>query len=78
MKHTIIECDLCGGRIFKDGYLKMEEGALRIRARQLKYLERHVGHGIYRRYPTWKRRKYHICPGCVRKIKQYCSGGDNG
>lgn len=72
MKHTIITCDLCDGRIYKDGYFRTEKGALCIRARQLERLERHTGHGIYRTYAEWKRRKYYICPKCVEKLKGYC------
>lgn len=75
MKYTIIACDLCGGRIYNADYLHPGEGALNIRARQLEYIERHMGHGIYRLYPEWKRQKYHICPKCVAKIKEYCSEG---
>lgn len=75
MKHTIICCDLCNGRIYKDGYFKCEEGAIAIRAKEV---EKICGTddmlGIVT-YATWKRRKYHICPKCVDKIKELCKGG---
>ena len=75
MKHTIITCDLCNGRIYKDGYFKTEEGAISIRARELTWLDRveDMGHIVV--FPAWKRRKYHICPKCVDKIKKVCKGG---
>lgn len=75
MKHTIIACDLCGGRIYKDGYFQTEEGAIAVRARELKWVDRVEDMGRIVVFPAWKRKKYHICPKCVGKIKEYCSGG---
>ena len=74
MKHTIISCDLCNGRIYKDGYFKTEEGAIAISARELTWVDRveDMGHIVV--FPAWKRRKYHICPKCVEKLKQICKG----
>lgn len=75
MKHTIIACDLCNGRIYKDGYFKTEEGAISIRAKELRRIyqvDDVLGVVIY---STWKRKKYHICPKCVDKIKEICKGG---
>lgn len=70
MKSTIINCDLCGGRILKDGYFKFERGAIVLRGKELvpfvvEYEERV-------KYSTWKRRKFHICPNCVEYLKKYC------
>lgn len=74
MKHTIIICDLCGGRIYKDGWFSIEEGAIAIRAKELeKMTGMDFAPGTI--YSQWKRKKYHICPKCVQKIKEYCSGG---
>lgn len=75
MKHTIICCDLCNGRIYKDGYFKCEEGAISIRAKELRRFYDTDGMlGVFT-YSTWKRRKYHICPKFVDKIKEVCKGG---
>ena len=76
MKHTIIACDLCGGRIYKDGYFHTEEGAVSIRARELMWLDRVEDIGRIVVFPSWKRSKYHICPKCVNKIKVLCK--ENG
>lgn len=73
MKHTIITCDLCGGRIYKDGWFGIEKGAIAIRAKELEK-ERDFEFAPHTIYSDWKRRKYHICPQCVEKIKDYCKG----
>lgn len=75
MKHTIIACDLCDGRIYKDGYFHTKEGAISVRARELLWIDRIVDMGRIVVFPKWKRRKYHICPKCVEKIKAICKGG---
>ena len=74
MKHTIITCDLCNGRIYRDGYFQTEEGAIAIRARELMWLDRAEDMERIVVFPKWKRRKYHICPKCVDKIKMICKG----
>lgn len=65
MKCTIINCDMCGCRIYKNGHFRVERGVVTVRARALKWF------GYCHK---WKRQKYHICPQCVDKIKEYCSG----
>ena len=72
MKHTIILCDLCGNRIFRDGWfnLGIANGALKLNARELKVWE--TGGTII--YDGWKRCKYHICKHCVEKVKKICEG----
>ena len=74
MKHTIIVCDLCGDRIFRiDGYAnKLQEGSLRITARQLKFIDSEFDAKVV--YAQWKRRKFHICRKCVQKIRDICLG----
>lgn len=69
MKHTIICCDLCNGRIYKDGWL-FNKGAVTFRLKELKVDDDYLP--IV--YPGWKRRKIHICPKCVEKIKKICKG----
>lgn len=69
MKCTIINCDMCGCRIYKNGWFRIEEGAVTITAKTLEKIGGEVvGLG-------WKRRKYHICPQCVERVKGFCSGG---
>lgn len=70
-KYAIIMCDLCGSRIYRDGYFRSEEGSISIRARELRWVDR-LDAVVF---PSWKRRKYHICPKCVGKIQEYCCGG---
>ena len=75
MKHTIIECDLCGGRIYKDEWYVLD-GAVMIRAKELKFFSKTLLEaGSPMIYPCWKRTKYHICPKCVKKIRTMCNGG---
>lgn len=73
MKCTIINCDMCGGRIYKDGWFAIKKGAIILRAKELRELT-----GYDFNASGWKRQEYHICPKCVEKIKEYCSGGANG
>lgn len=74
-KHTIICCDLCGDRIYRDGW-KVGKGAITFRAKELHLkldgLTRELS-PIF--YPGWVRTRYHICPKCVEKIKTLCKGG---
>lgn len=74
MKYAIIICDLCGGRIYKDGWFAMGEGAISIRAKELEKV-RDMEFDRNTIYSQWKRTKYHICPKCVGKIKEICKGG---
>lgn len=70
MKHTIICCDLCKGRIYKDRFFKTEEGAVAIKARELRWLnDMDLGD-----FPAWVRCEYHICPKCVERLKKICGG----
>lgn len=73
MKHTIIECDLCNGRIYKNGLI-LENGAVRLRAKELNEVTEWLA-DIPVTYSGWKRRTYYICPVCVEKIKRICKGG---
>lgn len=70
MKHTIITCDLCNSRIYKDGWFLLEHGAISISAKTLKYFDTFEGAV----YSHWKRRRYYICPKCIKKLKQICKG----
>lgn len=74
-KYTIIMCDLCGSRIYRDGYFRSEEGAISIRARRLEWDFKGLDLGTIITHPQWKRRKYYICPRCVEKLKEVCKGG---
>lgn len=73
-KHTIISCDLCNGRIYRNGaFLKHMDGAVSIRAKMLKRVISGADElGALLTYPAWKRNKYHICPACINKIKELC------
>lgn len=75
MKHTIIVCDLCNGRIYKDGLFQCEEEAISISAKELRKFHRADDMLELVVYATWKRRKYHICPKCVEVIKKLCKEG---
>lgn len=68
MKHTIITCDLCNSRIYKDGWFHVEDGAISISAKTLEYFNA-IEEGVY---AHWKRRRYYICPKCIEKMKQIC------
>lgn len=72
MKLTTINCDMCRMRIYQNGRfgLRMEEGTIAIQAKVLTKLT-----GYDFDASGWKRRKYHICPKCVMKIKEYCRRG---
>ncbi len=72
MKHTLIECDLCNRRIYRNG-LVLESGAVRLRAKVLKEVVEWLA-DIPVTYSAWKRRTYYICPNCVEKIKEICKG----
>lgn len=74
MKHTIIACDLCNNTIYKSGYLRNSDGAISIRAKELMWLK-YGDYDSHIEVPVLERRKYHICPKCVEKIKKVCSGG---
>lgn len=73
MKHTIISCDLCNGRIYKDGWFYCEHGAISVSAKTLEKLD--TIDGVVCSH--WKRRRYHICPKCVEKIKTLCKGKED-
>lgn len=62
MKSTIITCDLCDGKIYTRGKFVGAEGTIAIHVRELKWLE----------VPEWVRRKYHICPNCIKKLRKMC------
>ena len=74
MKHTIIECDLCNGRIYRDGIFHNGNGSVKLRT---KVLEPFVDECMPKcvMYSQWKRRTIYICPKCVDKIKEICKGG---
>lgn len=74
MKHTIIECDLCNGRICKDGYF-MENGAVKLRMKVVTEVPAAFP-ASYEKYSKWERRTIYICPKCVDKIKGICKGGE--
>lgn len=69
MKHTIIECDLCNGRIYRDGIFHNGNGSVKLRT---KVLEPFMDE--YMPCSHWKRRTIYICPKCVDKIKEVCKG----
>ena len=73
MKHTIIDCDLCNGRIYRDNVFFCENGAVKLRT---KVLEPFVDEYMPKcaTYAHWKRRTLYICPKCVEKIKAICKG----
>ena len=73
MKHTIIECDLCNGRIYRNGWF-MEDGAVKLRMKELTKVSERLA-DIPVTYSDWKRRTIYICPKCVDKIKEVCNGG---
>lgn len=75
MKHTIIACDLCNDTIYKSGYFRHSDGAISIRAKELKWLK-YGDFDFQFDAPTWLRREYHVCPKCVEKIKTICCGGN--
>lgn len=77
MKHTIVECDLCGDVILRDFWTRLQKGTITIRAKKLDWLLC-VDYGLQTKFPTWSRRKYHICPKCVERIKTACRGGSEG
>ncbi len=75
-KHTIITCDLCGGRIYRSGFFLGDwDGAIKVSAKVLKndFTAMDKDHNIFT-YPGWRRRKYHICARCVETIKRICKG----
>lgn len=75
MKHTIIVCDLCNGRIYKDGWL-FNKRVVTFRLKELEMIEKRLPDDLLPIiYPGWKRRRLHICPKCVDKIKEICKGG---
>ena len=75
MKHTIIVCDLCGERIFKNGWL-IDNGAVLLHMKELELFTQGLPKDLSPViYPGWKRRKIHVCPKCVEKIKTLCNGG---
>ena len=76
MKHTIICCDLCNGRIYRDGWFMMEEGAVKLRVKVLTKVPERLA-DIPVTYSEWKRRTLHICPKCVDRIKKLCKGGES-
>ena len=73
-KYKIITCDLCGGRIYKNGIFEGRfEGSVKIPARVLKKdFEAMDKDGTVFTYPGWRRQKYYICAKCVNTIKAYC------
>lgn len=74
MKHTIIECDLCNCRIYRNGYL-IDNGAVTFRVKVLEMIEQGLTKDLKPViYPGWKRRRLHICPKCVEVIKKLCKG----
>lgn len=74
MKHTIIECDLCKGRIYRDGMFFVENGAVKLRTKVLSpFVDEYMPECVA--YSYWKRRTLYICPKCVDKIKEICRGG---
>ena len=76
MKHTIIECDLCNGRIYRDGIFHMGNGAIKLRTKVLSpFVDEYMPKFVT--YSQWKRRTLYICPKCVDKIKEVCNGGKN-
>lgn len=70
MKSTIINCDLCGRQIYKDGYFKREHGAIILRGKSLVPFIDEYMEGA--KFSTWKRKKFHICQICVISLKAYC------
>lgn len=74
MKHTIIDCDLCNGRIYRDGLFYRATGAVKLRVKALiSFTDRFDDIPVT--YSSWKRRTLYICPKCVDKIKEICNGG---
>ena len=74
MKHTIIECDLCNGRIYRDRLFFVEDGAVKLRTKVLStFVDEYMPSCV--KYKQWKRRTLYICPKCVDKIKEICKGG---
>lgn len=73
-KYKIITCDLCGGRIYKNGIFEGDfEGSVKIPARVLKEdFEVMDEDGDAFLYPNWRRQKYYICAKCVNAIRKYC------
>lgn len=72
MKHTIIECDLCNGRIYKDGWF-VEDGAVKLRVKVVEDIPPEFPVSEHR--AAWKRRTIYICPKCVDKIKEIAREG---
>lgn len=79
-KYKIITCDLCGGRIYKNGIFEGDfEGSVKISARVLKKdFEAMDKNGNTFLYPGWRRREYYICAKCVKTIKEYCKKQQGG
>lgn len=74
MKHTIIECDLCNGRIYRNGWFFCEDGAVKLRTKVLSpFVDEYMPSCV--KYKQCKRRTLYICPKCVDKIKKICKGG---
>lgn len=69
MKTTIINCDMCGARIYRNGWFEVEAGAVAIRVEVLEKMTC-CDPGYYGRRWVW--RKCYICPRCVGKIKEMC------
>ena len=76
MKHTIIACDMCDQRIYRDGWL-IEEGAVKFPVRLLEQLTGATVDMAPVTFPGWRRRKLYICPECVEKIKGLCKGKED-
>lgn len=72
MKHTIITCDLCNRRIYKDGW-EIEDGAVKIRVKALEMMQQGLTKNLEPvMYPGWKRKVLYICPKCVEKLIGLC------
>lgn len=75
MKYMIIECDLCNSRIYRKGFL-IDKGAVTFHVKELEMMEQGLTKDLEPVIcPGWKRRRLHICPKCVDKIKEICKGG---
>lgn len=69
MKHTTIECDVCGDVILRDFWTRLQKGTVAIRTKELKWVLDAAHYDIRTKHPTWVRRKYYVCPKCVERIK---------
>ena len=75
MKQTIVVCDMCGDIIHKNFWTRLQKGTVTIRAKKLEWVLDAARYDLYTNHPGWSHRKYHICPKCVERIKEFCRRG---